>query len=125
VTLPTLTRLELGGVASGRLTGFNQAQLTADVSGVSGLYGESVSISSVTASVDGVSQLDFGDVRPISDATVNVSGVSTVTLNMGIGASLTGSVTGTSRLYYYGTNVDLNVVADATSSLVRLGDTRP
>lgn len=125
VTLPTLDRLELGGVASGQLTGFNQAQLTADVSGVSRLYGESDTISSVTASVDGVSQLDFGNVRPISDATVNVSGISTVTLNMGIGASLTGSVTGTSRLYYYGTNVDLNVVADATSSLVRLGDTRP
>jgi len=125
VTLPTLDRVELGGVASGQLTGFNQAQLTADVSGVSRLYGESDTISSVTASVDGVSQLDFGNVRPISDATVNVSGISTVTLNMGIGASLTGSVTGTSRLYYYGTNVDLNVVADATSSLVRLGDTRP
>jgi len=125
VTLPTLGRVELGGVATGRLTGFNQAQLIAAVSGVSTLYGESDVIPGLTASVDGVSRLDFGNVRPISAASINVSGVSAATLNMGIGASLTGSVTGTSRLYYYGTNVGLDVVTDATSSLVRLGDTRP
>lgn len=125
VSAPTLERLELTGVVNGWLSGFSQAQLNVALSGVSALYGEADAITSLAASVDGVSQLDFGNVRPISAAFVNVSGVSSATLNMGIGASLSGTVTGTSRLFYYGTDVDLNVLEDATASVVRLGATRP
>lgn len=49
---------------------------------------------------------------------------------MGVGSTLTGSVstglgTGTSVLYYYGTNVALDVTTDWLSSVTRLGDTRP
>jgi hypothetical protein len=49
---------------------------------------------------------------------------------MGVSSTLSGSVstgqgTGVSRLFYYGTNVNLNVTTDSQSIITRLGDTRP
>jgi hypothetical protein len=87
-------------------------------------------IDDLTASVSGVSLLDFGNIRPIGNANIDVSGVSQATLNMDVGSTMTGSVgtgqgTGVSTLFYYGTNVAVNVSKDPLSSIVRLGETRP
>ncbi len=132
VRLPTLAQLaiEPGSLATVTLSGFSQPQMAVDVDGVSRVHGESLAIGELSASVAGVSLLNFGDVGPLTSANVTIDGVSQATLNMGIGASLTGSVstgqgTGESRLFYYGTNVTVNVATDAQSIVTRLGDTRP
>jgi hypothetical protein len=125
VTLPVLNSIDLDGVINVNLNDFSQTQLTATVGGVSGLHSDSLMINDLTATVSGVSQLDFGDIRPLGNANIDVSGVSNATLNMDIGSSMTGSVTGPSTLFYYGTNVSVNITTDSSSSVVKLGETRP
>lgn len=130
VTMPLLDRIDLTGVVNANLHDFDQARMTINVGGVSRLRGDALKISNLTASVSGVSYLDLRDIRPIDNASIDVSGVSQATLNMAVGSTLTGSVgtgqgTGISTLYYYGTNVAVSVSTDALSSIVRLGETRP
>jgi hypothetical protein len=130
VTMPVLDKIDLTGVVNVMLNDFDQPQMTVNVGGVSRLHGNALSIDSLTATVTGVSQLGFGDIHPIGNANINVSGVSLATLNMDVGSTLTGSVatgqgTGVSTLFYYGTNVNLNVSNDFTSTVMKLGETRP
>jgi len=130
VTMPALDRIDLSGVVNATLNNFNQQQMTVNVGGVSRLHGNGLTIRDLMADVSGVSRLDFGDIRPIRNANIEVGGVSQATLNMDVGSTMTGSVgtgqgTGVSTLYYYGTDVSVNVAADTLSSVVRLGDTRP
>ena len=130
VTMPALNRIDLSGVVLANLNDFDQPQMTVNVGGVSFLRGNGLSIDNLDASVSGVSRLDLGDIRPIGNASIDVSGVSQATLNMDVGSVMTGSVntgmgTGTSTLFYYGTNVTVNVSADSLSSIVRLGGTKP
>jgi len=126
VTMPVLNRINLTGVVNAGLSDFNQAQLTVNVDGVSTLQGNALTISNLTASVSGVSQLALGDIRPIGNADINISGVSQATLNMDVGSTLAGSVaTSQSTLFYYGTNVAMDVAAGSGSSVVKLGETRP
>lgn len=124
ITLPVLNKIDLDGVVKVTLSGFDQSQLRADVAGTSQLDANSLLISDLTATVSGVSWLDFGDIAPLETANISVEGVSRAILNMGVNSSLTGSVSGQSELSYYGTDVDVNVETDFTSSLTRLGDTR-
>ncbi len=129
VTMPVLERIDLSGVARANLQGFEQSRMTIHVGGVSHLRGHGLDIRNLTASVTGVSRLDLVDVRPLSNASVDISGVSQATLNMDAGSTLSGAVrtgqgTGISTLFYYGTNVDVSVTTDSWSSVVRLGDTR-
>ena len=128
--MPVLNQVDLSGVAFAQLYDFDQAQMTINVGGVSYLRGTDLAIGNLTSSVSGVSRMDLDDVRPIGNATIDVAGVSQATLNMSVGATVTGSVgtgqgTGISTLFYYGTNVDMNVTTDGLSSIVWLGDTRP
>lgn len=132
ITMPVLDQIDIvaDSLANVTLNDFIQAQMTVNVDGVSRLYSDSLTISDVTATVHGVSLLDFGGIRPIGVANVDISGVSQATLNMDVGSSLSGSVstgqgTGVSRLYYYGTNVTLSVTTDSQSVVTQLGDTRP
>lgn len=125
VTLPVLDGIRLNGSVNVTLSGFDQAQLKVDVAGISRLHADSLRISDLTASVVGVSQLDFGDTRPLANAKVDVEGISRATLNMDVDSALTGSVMGTSILFYYGTDVALNVTTDFNSSTIKLGATRP
>lgn len=130
VTMPVLNKIDLTGVVHASLSNFDQTQLTVNVGGVSRLQGNGLTIGNLTASVSGVSQLGFGAIRPIGSANINVSGVSQATLNMNIGSTMTGSVgtgqgTGASTLFYYGTNVTVNVTTDTLSSVTRLGGTKP
>ena len=132
VTMPVLNQIDVGANALANVTlkNFDQLQLTANLGGVSFLRGESLLISDLTATVSGVSLLDFGGILPIGNANIDVSGVSQARLNMEVGSTLAGSVntgqgTGVSTLFYYGTNVDLNVTTDTLSRVIRLGDTKP
>ncbi len=130
VTLPVLNRIDLTGVVNATLNDFNQTQMTVNVAGVSRLYGNALMIANLTANVSGVSQLSFGDTSPIGNASIDVSGISQATLNMDVGSTMTGAVgtgqvTGVSTLFYYGTNVTVDVTTDTLSSVVKLGETRP
>ena len=132
VMMPVLNQIDVGANALANVTlkDFDQMQMTVNVGGVSVLRGEGLLIDDLTATVSGVSLLDFGEIRPIGNANIDISGVSQATLNMAVGSTLAGSVrtgqgTGVSRLFYYGTNVNVNVTTDALSILTRLGDTRP
>ena len=130
VTMPVLDRIDLTGVVNARLYDFDQAEMTINVGNVSKLRGESLRIGHVQATVSGVSHMDLGDIRPIAQADIAVSGVSQATLNMDVGSRLSGSVstgqgTGASALFYYGSNVALDVETGDNASLVWLGETRP
>jgi hypothetical protein len=132
VTMPVLDRVETGdnALAYVMVEGFEQLRMTMVVDGVSTLWGAGLQIENLSATVSGVSSLNLGDIRPIGDASIAINGVSQATLNMAAGSAMTGSVrtgqgTGTSRLYYYGTGVAVDVTTDALSRVVRLGDTRP
>ena len=130
VTMPVLDRIDLTGVVYARLRNFDQPQMTMNVGGVSYLAGDGLRIGHLLATVSGVSRLDLGDIRPIGQADIDVGGVSQATLNMDVGSTLSGSVstgqgTGTSALYYYGTDVTLNVAVGWNASVTWLGDTRP
>lgn len=130
VTMPLLDKVGVTGVATVTLNGFNQPEMNLQVGNVSQLIGRDLTIDILTADVSGVSRLDLGDIRPIGYADIRVSGVSQATLNMDIGSTITGSVatgqgTGTSTLFYYGTNVVVDVTTDSSSSIVRLGATKP
>jgi len=125
VSLPALNRLTVIGLSYADLNNFTQTSLDLNVIGLSFVRGQALAIGSLTAAVNGASFADLDDIEPLQHATVNVSGASYVTLNMGEGSTLAGSVTGASSLQYYGTNVTVNVTTDATSTVRRLGDTRP
>jgi hypothetical protein len=129
VTMPVLERLDVNGTIGVVLQDFEQAQMTVDLGGVSVVHGDALRIERLTANVSGVSALKLGNIRPIGYADINISGVSTATLNMDIGSTLTGTVggddrTGISSLLYYGTNVNLDVTTGTLSSVQRLGPTR-
>lgn len=130
ITMPVLERIDLTGVVNARLYGFDQPQMTINVGNVSNLRGDALRVGHLQARVSGVSRMDLGDIRPIDQADIEVSGVSQATLNMNVGSRLSGSVstgqgTGTSALFYYGSNIVLDVATGANASLIWLGATRP
>jgi hypothetical protein len=130
VTMPVLDRIDLTGVVNAKLNGLDQAQMTINVGGVSHMRGDELRIGRLEAAVSGVSRMDLGDVRPIGQANIDVSGVSQATLNMGVGSRLSGSVStgqgaGASALFYYGSNVMLDIVTGDNASLTWLGETKP
>ncbi|MDH3305366.1 MAG: DUF5666 domain-containing protein [Gammaproteobacteria bacterium] len=132
VTMPVLDQIDVaaGALADVTIRNFDQTQMTVNVEGVSRLRGEGLQIGDLKASVSGVSLLDFGGIRPIGNANINVSGVIQAVLNMQGVSTMAGSVqtgqgTGHSILFYYGTSVTVNVTTDALSEVTRLGDTRP
>lgn len=130
VTMPVLDQIDLTGVVNARLQGFDQPAMTINVGNVSNLRGDGLHIGNLQARVSGVSRLDLGDTRPLGAASIEVSGVSQATLNMGVGSALRGSVstgqgTGSSALFYYGSNIALDVVTGHNAALIWLGETRP
>jgi hypothetical protein len=130
VTMPVLERIDLTGVVNARLYDFDQPAMTINVGNVSNLYGDALRIGQLQATVSGVSRMDLGDIRPIGQADIDISGVSQATLNMDVGSQLSGSVstgegTGASALFYYGSNVVLDVMTGHNASVTWLGDTRP
>ena len=119
VTLPVLNRIDVGAdsLANVVIRNFDQTQMVVNVDGVSLLRGEALTIGDLTATVSGVSILDLGGTSPMSNANIDISGVSQAKLNMAFGATMSGSVetgqgTGHSILFYYGTDVTTDVTTD-------------
>ncbi len=125
VVMPTLESISLAGVAVATISDFSGSFLEVQLAGVATLEGQNVSYDLLMANVDGVSVLLMEDVSPLPAADVNVSAVSSATVNMMDSAVLTGSAIATSSLSYYGSDVSITVTTDLTSTVNRLGPSRP
>jgi hypothetical protein len=134
VTMPELIGLELSGNSDATVSGFESSQsLVIDLSGNSKLQGDiqagdtsfdvsgnssaTVAGSAGDVSVDasGSSEVDLTDF-PASDGTVNASGASTVTVNLG--GRLDADASGSSDIYYLG-DPDLGSIDTSGSSTIQ------
>ncbi len=125
IVMPTLESIILAGATGATISDFSGSFLEVQLAGVATLEGQNVSYDLLMANVDGVSVLLMEDVSPLPAADVNVSGVSSATVNMMDSAVLTGSAIATSSISYYGSDVSITVATDQTSSVTRLGPSRP
>ncbi len=125
IVMPTLASISLEGVALGTISDFSGSVLEVWLAGVATLEGQNVSFDLLMANVDAVSVLLMEDVSPLPAADVNVSAVSSATVNMMDNGVLTGTAIATSSISYYGSNVSISVATDLTSSVTRLGLSRP
>ena len=124
VTMPMLTAYSSIGTSSATLSGFDEPSLSIDLDGTGNVRGDSLQVDNLSVTVLGTGGVDFGDIDPIQAASVDLDGVIETTLNMDVGSTLTGTITGLSRLLYWGTSVDLQVVTSGLAEIVRLGDTK-
>ena len=125
IVMPTLASISLEGVALGTISDFSGSVLEVWLAGVATLEGQNVSFDLLMANVDAVSVLLMEDVSPLPAADLNVSAVSSATVNMMDNGVLTGTAIATSSISYYGSNVSISVATDLTSSVTRLGPSRP
>ncbi len=125
IVMPTLESIRLAGESVATISDFSGSVLDVQLAGVATLEGQNVSYDLLMANVDAVSVLLMEDVRPLPAADVNVSATSSATVNMMDNAVLTGKATAASSLSYYGSNVSVIVATDLTSTVTRLGPSRP
>ena len=125
VTMPVLKEFNIVGASNATLSGFNQVELALDIFGTGRVTGQSMRIDDLSVRVMGTGGVNFAAIDPIQSANVDLNGVIETTLNMDAGSLLAGRMIGVSKLRYWGTNVDLQVISDGQSIIERLGDTRP
>jgi len=125
IIMPTLESMSLAGATVATISDFSGSVLEIQLAGVATLEGQNVSYDLLMANVDAVSVLLMEDVSPLPAADVNLSAVSSATVNMMDNGVLTGTATATSSLSYYGSNVSVIVATDLTSTVNRLGPSRP
>ena len=124
VVLPTLTRVILAGATNAMFSGFAGSALDVELVGAAVLEGLNVRYDFVMVSAIGASQLFMEDVAAIAAVHAEFLGASSATINLMDSATLTGSLTAASALFYYGSNVRADIDTDLTSTVQRLGDTR-
>ncbi len=125
IVMPALASINLAGVATATIFDFNGSVLDVQLAGVATLEGQNLFYDLLMANVDAVSVLLIEDVSPLPAADVNVTATSSATVNMMDNGVLTGTAKSASSLSYYGSNISLMVDTDLTSSVTRLGDSRP
>ncbi len=125
IVMPTLESISLTCPTVATISGFSGSFLEVQLAGVATLEGQNVSYDLLMANVDLVSVLLMEDVSPLPAADVNVSAVSSATVNLMDSAVLTGTATAASSLGYYGSNVTVLVATDFSSTVTRLGPSRP
>ncbi|HEY3517349.1 MAG TPA: DUF2807 domain-containing protein [Gammaproteobacteria bacterium] len=101
ITMPALETLGLLGASQLSFSGFEGSALSLDVSGAVDLTGAASRFDTLTLDLSGAGRINLADV-PVTDADVDISGAASVTLRMA-GGRLTGDVSGTSNLEYFGT----------------------
>jgi hypothetical protein len=107
VVMPALKDLDLSGASKVDLSGFDGAELEIDASGASSIEGKDSRYDTLELSMSGAGSTDLSGVT-ITDARVDISGANAITLRMA-GGSLSGSLSGASRLRYFGTVARLDV----------------
>ncbi len=125
IVMPTLESMILAGATVTTISDFSGSVLEVQLAGVATLEGQNVSYDLLMANIDAVSVLLMEDVSPLPAADVNLSAVSSATVNMMDNGVLTGTATATSSLSYYGSNVSVIVTTDLNSTVTRLGPSRP
>lgn len=124
IVMPTLENVRLDGATVATVSDFSGSTLEVQLAGVATLEVQNVSYDLLMATVDAVSALFMEDVSPLPAADVNVSAVSSATVNLMDSAVLTGTATASSAISYYGSDISISVATDSTSSVTRLGDSR-
>ncbi len=124
IVMPTLESMSLAGATVATISDFSGSVLEVQLAGVATLEGQNLSFDLLMANVDATSVLLLEDVSPFPAADVNLSAVSSATVNMMDNGVLTGTATATSSLSYYGSNVSVIVATDLTSTVNRLGPSR-
>lgn len=101
ITMPALESLDLSGASVVRFSGFEGESLSLDVSGAADIQGTASRFDELDLDASGALSVELGDVT-VTDADVDVSGAGSITLRMA-GGRLTGDLSGTASLEYYGT----------------------
>ncbi len=124
VTMPTLETIALNGSNQVELWDFSGSTIDADLQGNNFLNVQNVAYDFMTARVNGSVLFEFINVAALPAGHIDISGSSTATLNLMDFATLTGSVSGTSTLNYYGSHINLDLDTAPTATVVRLGASR-
>ena len=125
IRMPHLTELSLAGATRGVISGFSGERFSTALAGAVNLQAFNVDFRHLSSQQAGACNLNFENAKPLSSANVILNGASTATLNMLDNASLSGKVTAASSVMYYGSNLDIDLFVDFTSTLTRLGNSRP
>ena len=101
ITMPALETLGLVGASQLSFSGFEGGALSLHVSGATDLTGAASRFDALTLYLSGAGRVNLADV-PVTDANVDISGATSVTLRMA-GGRLSGDLSGTANLEYFGT----------------------
>lgn len=124
ITLPDISRVEISGSADGLIAGFDGNMLEIDVSGNAVLEGFNLQYNYVWFANSGSATIDLSGVSAIPGADVQLEGSSKTTVNLMDFANVTGQMSGSSTLYYYGSDINMQVATYNTASITRLGSSR-
>ncbi len=124
IEMPMIEAINLTGSNNATLIGFTGVTLGVSIDGSNVLQCQNSTFDYVIATVSGSSLLEFANVTPLPAAHVDLSGSTSTTLNLMDFATVTGSLSGTSALFYYGSNINLQLTVANSSSITRLGGTQ-
>lgn len=117
ISMPDLERIETSGSTRVRFSGFESPRLTIKSSGSSRIVGVDCTIGQLDLRSSGSSEKDLRDCV-ITDAEVDLSGSTRVILTMA-GGDLTGKMSGSGSITYYGEVNTLNVKSSGSSRIVK------
>ena len=123
IVLPELFQIDLSGSVQGTVAGFTGNTLDITAFGSPELEGVNLSYNFVTVNSNGSGDVDLSGVAAIPTADVQLNGNGSATLNLMDFATVTGTLSGSTSLFYYGSNVNLQVGTNNSSSITRLGGT--
>lgn len=124
VRMPELTGVKLRGSNDVDVSGFDAGNLAIEIDGNNAATFRDGALDYVTATVSGSSLLDLVNVAAVPGAHFDVSGSSTTMVNLADFANVTGSLSGTASLHYYGSSINFDMNIASTADLTRLGSSR-
>ena len=101
IVMPALEAVDMRGASSLDLSGFEGERLSIDASGAISIDGRESRYEALGLKLSGVGRVDLSGVAT-TDARIDVSGAQNVTLRMA-GGTLSGAVSGVSKVDYFGT----------------------
>ena len=117
ISMPDLEKISTSGSSKVRFSGFDSDDLLIKSSGSSRMTGSDCTIEQLKIDSSGSSDLDLEDCE-ITDADVDLSGSTRVILTM-TGGDLTGKMSGSGSITYYGEVSTLNVKSSGSTRVVK------
>lgn len=124
IVMPAIERIELTGSVVGSVAGFGGNTLDILLSGNAFLEGINLSYNYVTVNGNGSARFDMSDVAALPGADIQLVGSGTATLNLMDFATVTGALSGSAALFYYGSGINVQVSTSNAATVTRLGGTR-